>query len=115
MKIWSITLAYFGLSAFGFIGAKGRLAGLKLILCGPAASFSYFVKAITSLSDPEFAVSWRQPDIYKSIALHGGIWLIGLSIIIVFKLVGWKPLIAVGIAWGVAVPINLFYEMAQNV
>lgn len=115
MKLWYFVLIYFGLTAVGFISVAGRLAGLKLIVCGPAASLSYMIGAIAHLSDPEFAVSWRMPDFYKTIALHGTVWIAGLGLIILFRSVGWKPWIAFVIAWAVAVPINLFYEMAQNV
>ncbi len=115
MKVWYFAIVYFFLTAVGFVGASGRIAGIKLILCGPAASLSNLCSAISRLSDPEFAVSWRVPDLYKTIALHGAIWLVGIGLFFLFRAVGWKPWIAVAIAWSVAVPINLFYEMAQNV
>lgn len=115
MKLRYFFLIYFCLTAVGFIAVAGQLVGLKLILCGPAASLFYMIEAIAHLFDPEFAVWWRRPDLYKTIALHGTIWIAGLGLVTLFKSAGWKPWIAFVIAWAVAVPINLFYEMAQNV
>jgi len=115
MKGWGFVIAYIGLTVAGCIPADGWWVPVKLIVCGPAGSFSCMAEAIVSLLNPEFAVPWRVPDIHRSIALHGIVWVVGLGFLLLFRFTEWNSWIAVGVVWVIVVPLNLFYEMAQNV
>ena len=114
MKIRTFIIIYLILSAGGFIHLGGRLDGAVILLCGPAKSLSYLTTAIAYLNNPDFAVPDRVVDLYKAIGLHLGIWLGGLALVVGFLKVGWRPWIAIVIAWLISVPINLAYEMMQN-